>query len=100
MFRLCRVFPVVILNSPRRQAYELLLIRASPIALGASPQAKTAFLHIDFSEIHGRPIVGTSDSGNHVQPICVSTLARDEVSTIDAVVDETIGLRVEHAGSV
>src|SRR5712664_3704286 len=48
---------------------------------------------IDFSEIHGRPIVGTSDSGNHVQLIRDSVLAQDEVSTIDVVVDETIGLR-------
>jgi hypothetical protein len=61
--------------------------------LRAYPQAKTPFLEIDFSEIHGRPIVGTSDSGNRVQLIRVFVLARDEVSTIDIVVDETIGLR-------
>jgi hypothetical protein len=48
---------------------------------------------IDFSEIHGRPIVGASDSGNDVQLIRVSVLVQDEVSTIDVVVDETIGLR-------
>ena len=69
-----------------------LFIRASPVALWASPQAKTPFLQIDFSKIHGHPIVGTSDSG-HVQLICVSVLAQDEIPTIDAVVDETSGLR-------
>src|SRR6266478_4326840 len=86
-------FPADIPNSPRCQAYEALLVRASPIALRAYPQAKTPFLQIDFSEIHGRPIVETSDAGNHVQLIRVSALAQDEVSTIDVVVDETIGLR-------
>lgn len=86
-------FPGEILNSLRREAYEALLIRASPIALRAYPQSKTPFLLIDLSEIHGRPIVGTSDAGNHVQLIRVSVLAQDEVSTIDVVVDETIGLR-------
>jgi len=50
---------------------------------------------IDFSEIHGRPIVGTSDSGNHVQLIRDSVLAQDEVSTIDVVVDETIRFRTD-----
>src|SRR6266446_43424 len=44
-------------------------------------------------EIRGRPIVGTSDIGNHVQLIRVSVLAQHEVSTIDVVVDQTIGLR-------
>ncbi len=92
-FGLRRVFPADILNSLRRQAYEALLIRASPIALRASPQAELPFLRIDLSEIHGRPIAETSDAGNHVQPIHVSVLAQDEVSTIDVVVDETIGLR-------
>ena len=86
-------FPADIPNSPRCQAYEALLVRASPIALRAYPQAKTPFLQIDFSEIHGRPIVETSDAGNHVQLIRVSALAQDEVSAIDVVVDETIGLR-------
>jgi hypothetical protein len=86
-------FPADILNSLRRQAYEALLVRASPIALRAYPQAKSPFPQIDFSEIHGRPIVGTSDSGNRVQFIRDSVLAQDEVSTIDVVVDETIGLR-------
>jgi hypothetical protein len=86
-------FPADILNSLRREAYEALLIRASPIALRAYPQSKTPFLLIDLSEIHGRPIVGTSDAGNHVQLIRISVLAQDEVSTIDVVVDETIGLR-------
>jgi hypothetical protein len=65
----------------------------SPIALRAYPQAKSTFVRIDFSEIHGRPIVGTSDAGNHVQLIRVSALAQDEVSAIDVVVDETIVLR-------
>jgi hypothetical protein len=74
-------------------AYEALLIRTSPIALRAFPQAKIPFLPIDFSEIHGRPIVETSDAGNHVRLIRVFVLAQDEVSTIDVVVDETIGLR-------
>src|SRR5437879_2599654 len=83
----------MILNPLRRQAYEALLIRASPIALRAYPQAKATFLRIGFSKIHGRPIVGTSDSGNHVQLIRVSVLTQDEVSTIDVVVDETIRLR-------
>ncbi len=59
----------------------------------AYPQAKTPFLRIDFSEIHGRPIVETSDAGNHVRLIRDSVLAQDEVSTIDVVVDETIRLR-------
>src|SRR5258708_23303211 len=86
-------FPADILNSLRREAYEALLIRASPIALRAYPQSKTPFLLIDLSEIHGRPIVGTSDAGNHVQLIRISVLAQDEVSTIDVVMDETIGLR-------
>src|SRR5260370_30098237 len=86
-------FPADILNSLRRQAYEAVLIRAPPIALRASPQAELPFLRIDLSEIHGRPIAETSDAGNHVQPIHVSVLAQDEVSTIDVVVDETIGLR-------
>src|SRR5205809_4503638 len=83
----------MILNPLRRQAYEALLIRASPIALRAYPQAKATFLRIGFSKIHGRPIVETSDSGNHVQLIRVSVLTQDEVSTIDVVVDETIRLR-------
>src|SRR5258706_11350594 len=83
----------MILNLLRRQAYEALLIRASPIALRAYPQAEASLFRIDFREIHGRPIVETSDAGNHVQLIRVSALAQDEVSTIDVVVDETIGLR-------
>ncbi len=87
----------------RRQAYEALLIRASPVALRAYPQAEASLFRIDFREIHGRPIVETSDSGNHVQLIRVSALTQDEVSTIDVVVDETIGLRAgirEHSCSV
>src|SRR5260370_20987312 len=75
-------FPADILNSLRRQAYEALLIRASPIALRAYPQAKSPFPQIAFSEIHGRPIVGTSHSGNHVRFIRDSVLSQDEVSTI------------------
>jgi hypothetical protein len=86
-------FPADIPNSLRCQAYEALLIRTSPIALRAFPQTKIPFLPIDFSEIHGRPIVETSDAGNHVQFIHLFVLAQDEVSTIDIVVDETIGLR-------
>src|SRR6266481_7865616 len=86
-------FPANILHFLRLQAYQPFLIRASPIALRASPQAKTPFLQIDFSEIHGRPIVGASDSGNPVHPIHVSVLGQHEVSTKDVVVDETIGLR-------
>jgi hypothetical protein len=61
--------------------------------LRAFPQTKIPFLPIDFSEIHGRPIVETSDAGKHVQFIRLFVLAQDEVSTIDVVVDETIGLR-------
>src|SRR5882672_2800503 len=87
-------FPAAILISLRRQAYEALLIRASPIALRAYPQAKSPFLQIDFSEIHGRPIVGTSDSGNRIRFIRDSVLAQDEVFTISVVVDATIGLRI------
>src|SRR3981189_3503033 len=83
----------MILNLLRRQAYEALLIRASPIALRAYPQAESSLFRIDFREIHGCPIVETSDAGNHVQLIRVSVLAQDEVSTIDVVVDETMGLR-------
>ena len=86
-------FPADIPNSLRCQAYEAILVRASLIALRAYPQAKTPFLRIDFSEIHGRPIVETSDAGNHVRLIRDSVLAQDEVSTIDVVVDETIRLR-------
>src|SRR5216684_9374738 len=86
-------FPADIPNSLQCQAYEALLIRTPPIALRAFPQAKIPFLPIDFSEIHGRPIVETSDPGNHVQLSRVFVLAQDEVSTIDVVVDETIGLR-------
>src|SRR5260370_15592521 len=85
--------PAAILNSLPREAYEALLIRASPIALRAYPQSKNPFLLIDLSEIHGRPIVGTSDAGNHVQLIRVSVLTQYEVSTIDIVVHETIALR-------
>jgi hypothetical protein len=48
---------------------------------------------IDFSEIHGRPIVGTSDVGNRIRFIRDSVLGQDEISTISVVVDETIGLR-------
>jgi hypothetical protein len=83
-------FPANIL---RRQPYEALLIRAPPAALRASPQAKSPFLQIDFSEIHGCPIVRTSDSGNHVHLIHVSVLGQDEVSARGIVVDETIRLR-------
>src|SRR5467141_35721 len=86
-------FPADIPNSLRRQAYEALLIRASPITLRAYPQAKSPYPQIDFSEIHGRPIVGTSDSGNRVRFIRDSVLAQDEISTISVVVDKTIGLR-------
>src|SRR6266478_260833 len=92
-FGLRRVFPAEMILNLRRQAYEAFLIRASPITLRAYPQAKISFLPVDFRKIHGRPIVETPDSGNHVQLIRVSVLAQDEVSTIDVVVDETIGLR-------
>ena len=68
-------FPPDILNFLRRQPYEALFIRVPPVALRASSQAKIPFLLIDFNEIHGRPIVQTSDSGNHVQLIRVSVLA-------------------------
>src|SRR5260370_11951035 len=70
-------FPADILNSLRREDYEALLIRASPIALRAYPQSKTPFLLIDLSDIHGRPIVGTSDSGNRIRFIRDSVLAQD-----------------------
>jgi hypothetical protein len=86
-------FPANILNFLRRRPYEALFIRAPPIASRASPQAKIPFVLLDFSEIHGRPIVRTSDSGNHVQFIRVSVLAQSEVSTRDVVVDETMGNR-------
>ena len=86
-------FPANILNFLRPQPYEALFIRAPPVALRASPQAKIPFLLIDFSEIHGRPIVRTSDSGNRVQLIRVSVFAQREVSTRDVVVDETMGIR-------
>src|SRR6266850_4452973 len=85
--------PADILISLRRQDYEALLIRAPPIALRAYPQAKTLSVQIDFSEMHWCPIVETSDAGNHLRLIRVSILAQHEVSTIDVVVDETIGLR-------
>jgi len=93
-------FAADIPNSLRRQAYEALLIRASPIALRAYPQAKSPFPQIDFSEIHGRPIVGTSDAGNRIRFIRDSVLAQDEISTISVVVDETVGLRTEAYASV
>jgi hypothetical protein len=80
-------------NFLRRRTYEALLIRPPGIALRTSPEPKSPSLPIDFSEIHGRSIAGTSDSGNHVQFIRVSVLAQHEVSTRHAVVDETIGLR-------
>jgi hypothetical protein len=92
-FGLRRAFTAEILNALQSQACEALLIRASPVALRAYPQTITPFLEIDFSEIHGRPIVGTFDSGNHAQLIRVSVLVQEEVSTIDVVVDETIRLR-------
>src|SRR6267378_4102011 len=87
------VFPTDILNFLQRRAYEILLIRAPPVALRASPQAKIPFLLIDFSDIHGHPIVQTSDRGNHVRLIRGSVLAQREVSTRDVVVDETMGIR-------
>src|SRR6267143_4157488 len=87
------VFPTDILNFLRRRAYEILLIRAPPVALRASPQAKIPFLLIAFSEIHGHPIVQTSDRGNHVRLIRGSVLAQRTVSTRDVVVDETMGIR-------
>jgi hypothetical protein len=92
-FRAPPVFPFDSVNFLRCRTYEALLIRPPPIALRTSPEAKSPFLPIDFSEIHGRSIVGTSHSGNHVQLIGVSVLARHEVSARHAVVDETIGLR-------
>ena len=53
-FGLRRVFPAeMILNFLRCRAYEILLIRASPIASRAYPQAKATFLRIGFSKIHG-----------------------------------------------
>jgi len=61
--------------------------------LQASPQAKIPFLQIDFSEIHGCPIVRTPDSGKPVHLIHVFVLGQNEVSTKDVVVDETTGLR-------
>ncbi|PYU63837.1 MAG: hypothetical protein DMG49_27700 [Acidobacteria bacterium] len=87
------VFPFDRVYFLRRQTYEALLIRPPPIALRTSPEAKTPSLPIDFSEIHGRPIVGTAHPRNRVQLISVSVLAQHEVSTRHAVVDETIGHR-------
>ena len=68
-------------------------MRASPAALRAYPQAIFSFVQIDFSEIHGRRIAEAPDCGNHFQIISMSVLARQEISTIDAVVDEAIRLR-------
>jgi hypothetical protein len=70
-------------------------ITSGRLALRASPQTKISFLHADFVEIHGRPIVGTSDSGNRVLLLRVSVLAQYEVSTRSVVVDRTIGLRTD-----
>src|SRR5207249_10317171 len=67
-------------------------MRALPAASRAYPQAIFSFVQIDFSEIHGRPIVEARDPGNHFQIISMSVLAREEISTIDAVVDEAIRL--------
>jgi len=67
-------------------------MRALPAASRAYPQAIFSFVQIDFSEIHGRPIVEAPDPGNHFQIISMSVLARQEISTIDAVVDEAIRL--------
>jgi len=74
-------FPADSPNSLRCQAHEALLVRASPIALRAYPKAKSTFVQIDFSEIPGRPMVETSDVGNHVQLLRVFALAQDEAST-------------------
>src|SRR6266513_3060333 len=68
-------------------------MRALSAASRAYPQAIFSFVQIDFSEIHGRPIVEAPDCGNHFQIISMSVLARQEISNIDAVVDEAIRLR-------
>src|SRR5438477_4203890 len=68
-------------------------MRALPAALRAYPQAIFSFVQIDFSEIHGRRIVEAPDCGNHFQIIPMSVLARHEISTSDAVMDEAIRLR-------
>src|SRR5438309_2259644 len=85
--------PADILISPRRHAYQTLLMRAFPAALRAYPQAIFSFVQIDFSEIHGRRIVEAPDCGNHFQIISMSVLARHEIPTRDAVMDEAIRLR-------
>src|SRR5689334_19005514 len=81
------------LDFQRRQTYEALLIREARAALRASPQAKSSFLWVDFSEIHGRPIKETFDFGHFVPIIPASVLAQQEVSTRDVVVNVAIGLR-------
>src|SRR5438270_7455040 len=75
-------------------------MRASPAALRAYPQAIFSFVQIDFGEIHGRPVVEAPDCGNHFQIIPMSVLARHEISTIDAVVDEAIRLRTGIRGGL
>src|SRR5438552_6683438 len=67
-------------------------MRASPAASRAYPQAIFPFVQIDFGKVHGRPVIEAPDRGNHFQIIPMSVLARHEISTIDAVVDEAIRL--------
>ena len=67
-------------------------MRVFPPALRAYPQTVVPFVQVDFSKIHGRPVIEAPDCGNHFQIILISVLARQEVSARDAVVDEAIRL--------
>src|SRR5260370_32039049 len=67
-------------------------MRAAAGALRAYPQTIVPLVPIDFSKVHRHPVVETPDCGNHFQIIPVSVMARQEVPTRDAVVDEAIRL--------
>src|SRR5437660_10009826 len=92
--------PADILISPRRHAYQALLMRAFPAALRAYPQAIFPFVQIDFGKVHGRPVVEAPDGGNYFQIVCVSGLPRQEISTRDAVVHDAIRLRTGIRGGL
>jgi len=74
-------FPADIPNSLRRHAMSLLsFVRL--LSHCGHITGRNLFFADRFHEVHGRPIVGTSDSGNRVRFIRDSVLAQYEVSAI------------------
>jgi hypothetical protein len=63
-----------------------------PVAVRTSPETETPLFRHNLSEIHGRPIMATTNLGRYFLLISISVLVGDEVSARSIIVDYAIAL--------